>query len=372
MTSPIICSRCGVVRSVPTTDSNPEDISLFKTCTSCRNKLKAYRKTHVNCKKEIQRDTLHKSDDTTPAEVPFSPDVKKRRKFTKPLPFDSLLRKIYTSCKTTDLHIDDVYALEQWTLPHLSMSELDPLLASDEEDATSAVTVNVSAAVGAGPGERASDAAELESSGLLAAQAVKDVRFKSALIEALDVHYLSRVRHVLKCFGIEFRFYVSSWKNGRYYTTFKCVDDRTALKRFGIEIGVTQEILEPDPPLTYKESVMKSKLQSWLNPTENAQVDENLDIENEQVNSHFQTLIGFHCHSKLNCIVDYAKMEMRVKFDHKYHRAELKHEEDTEPEKEHVKKKPVPRRASVIETASSIQRPKLSDKLDELYKKLEF
>lgn len=321
-------------REVGVTDELLSELEEFRTCTTCRNKLKQYRKKHVLKKRKNTDEEQYKEDDEEKVLVITNADKKIKSShpylLRKQVEFDLILKKIHDMAENEDVNVDETCKIDEFTIPQPSIKKSISAIPGLEENIFS------------DDGDRYIGQANIErdpnhsssgvSSNLVCKQTEKDESFKSELIKSLEIHYINRIKHVLEICGYDFRFYVSSWKNGKYYVSFRCFDDKEAMKRFGIDdektaATATSVKLDHNEVGGYEAnqiSVLKSKVLGWVDPKDSGSVNLNLNVENEPVNSHFQTSIGYFCASKLNFIVDYMKLEFRVKFTHKFHRSELK------------------------------------------------
>lgn len=332
------CSRCRIIREVGVTDNKESDLNLYKTCRSCREKLKEYRRVHQHKLRRINEDRKFINDDNNEVDI-AAKQVKRSNNITtrKNIVFSNILSKIYQLAHKDDIFIDEICKIDDFTLPRITITENCSL---NEEG----VPVN-----------------------LLMKQAEKDEKLKSELAKCLEIHYVSRILHVLSCSNIEFRFYSSSWKNGNYYVQYRCIDDKTAMKRFGIGSDVE---IEQDDKIGERQTSLKSKVLDWIEPKNVESVSLQLDVNNEPVNLHFQQSLGYFCESKLNIIVNYSKRELRVKLKHKFHRPELKFRAN-EPDKsvQSVPMKPKLETISKVEN-ENVKEIGLSDKLENLHKGL--
>lgn len=333
------CSRCRTIREVGVTDNEDSDLNLYRTCRSCREKLRDYRRTHESKKSKINEDRKHINDDNIEVDI-ASTQVKKNKNAStirKSVDFNNILNKIYQTAYKTDVYINEVCKIDEFTLPHLTITE-NRRLGEDE------VAVN-----------------------LLMKQTERDEKLKSELARCLEVHYISRIQHVLYCSNVEFRFYSSSWKSGKYYAQYRCIDDKAALKRFGIDLDVE---IEQDDNVEERQSSLKSKVLDWIEPKNVESVSLQLDVDNEPVNLHFQQSLGYCCESRLNFIADYAKYELRVKLVHKFHRPELKFKSNIQEESVHSV--PMSSKDKYSEKEQDYEERKLglSDKLESLHRGL--
>lgn len=331
------CSRCKVIRKAGVTDRLLTDLENFKTCESCRDKLKHYRRKHVDKRRKIATDKKNTTDDQVNVNVALKRRNKKKNiSKSKYVIFGLLLEKIYNDAKIEDINIDETVQIDEFTLPKIFSStnkhenlgaeddnefyEINPdNVDTDEDDDSKLIS------------DKVENMQSLKSTYLLSLQTEKDEHLKNELIESFEVHYINRIRHILKLCDLEFKFYVSSWKNGKYYTTFKCSQDKLALKRFGIDVNQVDLIHDSSPNSGKGDgnSVLKSKLMDWVGSNDDAHIDPvvdlNLNIENLPVNSKFYNTFGYYCDSKLSFIVDYTKLEFNIKCVHKCHSMELKH-----------------------------------------------
>jgi beta-galactosidase beta subunit len=335
------CSRCKVKRELGVTDGLKTDLEEFRTCQTCRNKLKEYRKSHVSKKRKCKEDEKFIKDDQINVAIMSTIDKNLKKKLhihKKYADFQHILKIIYENSMIKDLEIDEICKIDEFALPHFLVNS------------NKSINKNNKTNDGDGDGDGDDDDndndadndndinSDIDSgfTNLLVKQTEKDEHFKIDLMNSLDVHYTSRIKKVLQTCGFDFRFYVSSWKNGKYYTSFRCFDDKCAMKRFGISAATTVTTSTKEPILDYKNeysnttqinnniSILKKKLLDWVEPIEMDAVNLNLEVENEPVSLHFNSTPGFYCDSKLNFIVDYSKFEFRIKLTHKFHRSELK------------------------------------------------
>lgn len=382
----IDCSRCKVKRKVGVTDPLISDLSNYKTCLSCRNKLKEYRRVHVKKKKKNERDKKNSSDDQVavaifPREI-TSKQLKMKKKYVE---MTRLLDKVYSDAKTQDLAIDEIVRIEPFTLPKVLAGST---LASRniEESKTDIISVLEGEATNISDDdeliareETEDDIPDSSTTYLLSKQINKDETLKASLIESFEIHYADRLRHVLRLCEYDFKFYVSSWKNGKYYVSFRCSEDKSALKRFGagfkLDLGGVNEEADNLPGTEARAesgkgtSLLKSRLLDWIEPTEIEPEELNLKIENEPVNSRFHSSFGYFCESRLNFIVDYFKLVFRIRFTHKHHRLDLKY---LEQNKKESKKKKILRAeekndpAKKIELGEAVQMMKSDDEKQEV------
>lgn len=342
---PISCSRCKVKRVVGISDPITADLSNYKTCVSCRNKLKEYRRVHVKKKKRVEKDKKNSSDDRVNVSIiPNAAGAKRSQVKRKTIEFRKLLETICNDVKSQDLMINETVLIDNFTLPKIiagitengvkSKKDADADISDLGEEADG---INVDEELFAH--EEATENLADGSTYLLSMQINKDEMLKNSLIESFEVHYIDRIRHVLRLCECDFKFYVSSWKNGKYYVSFRCSEDKSAFKRFGLDIDqinlshkesnrADSPSIEPAEGGNKETSLLKSKLLEWVEPTDIEPEDLNLRIENEPVNSRFNSSFGYFCASKMNLVVDYSKLEFRIKFAHKHHRLELKYLEE--------------------------------------------
>lgn len=375
------CSRCKIKRTVGVTDSTALEITNFRTCSSCRNKLKEYRKTHLYKLNNKLSKKIHKKDDQSKViMIPSNIEkyIKKGKTMKKYIDFNTILGNIYDNVKIKNLDIDEIVQIENFTVPKVLLGstslnfqnnkilnledkirdengkfEVDKdgklFLAQDQVDNDDDGFDN-----GENVGKEDENENEIlksisdNSRYSVSTQAEQEERIKNELIESFEIHYISRIKHILSLSDLEFKFYVSSWKNGKYYVSFKCTEDKKSFKRFGIDaekidlIGENNNKNEnndksgnnDNTDKTKNEnnnennpSVLKSKLLDWIEPNNNTNapiVELNSKIENESVASVFHSSFGYYCQSKLNFIVDYSKLEFRIKFVHNYHNLDLK------------------------------------------------
>ena len=320
------------------------DLSNYKTCLSCRNKLKEYRRVHVKKKKRVEKDKKNSSDDRVDVSIISNAAEAKRSEVKKKtIDFRKLLEIICNDVKSQDLMINETILIDNFTLPKIIAGITGNVKSKKGANADipdlgeEADDINVDEEIFAHE-ETAENLAE-GSTYLLSMQINKDEMLKNSLIESFEVHYIDRIRHVLRLCECDFKFYVSSWKNGKYYASFRCSEDKSAFKRFGLDIDQInlshEESKRADSPnigpaegCNKETSLLKSKLLEWVEPTNIEPEDFNLKIENEPVNSRFHSSFGYFCASKMNLIVDYSKLEFRIKFAHKHHRLELKYMEE--------------------------------------------
>ncbi|ODQ46775.1 hypothetical protein PICMEDRAFT_136342 [Pichia membranifaciens NRRL Y-2026] len=415
----ISCSRCKVKRVVGKTDFTIADLSNYKTCISCRNKLKEYRRVHVKKRRRVENEKKNSSDDRIDVSiVPSAVETKKAQGKKKAIEFKEFLEIIYNDVKRQDLVINETVLVDNFTLPR-NMTGLTGNVFVKKKEASADISdlseegddINVDNELNAH--EETVNSLTDGSTYLLSVQINKDEMLKNSLTESFEVHYIDRIRHVLRLCECDFKFYVSSWKNGKYYASFRCSEDKSAFKRFGVDtdqISLAHEKRRADSPTNEpgesadkETSLLKSKLLEWVEPTDVEPDDLNLKIENEPVNSRFHSSFGYFCGSKMNLIVDYSKLEFQLKFAHKHHRLELKYMEDQRQDSTgrlglEVEKESTLRKNIKTEIVQSSDRPndddkeehdgkgrenapnqyiladkdsRLSDKLDKLHKTLE-
>lgn len=114
----ISCSRCKVKRVVGKTDFTIADLSNYKTCISCRNKLKEYRRVHVKKRRRVENEKKNSSDDRIDVSiVPSAVETKKAQGKKKAIEFKEFLEIIYNDVKRQDLVINETVLVDNFTLP---------------------------------------------------------------------------------------------------------------------------------------------------------------------------------------------------------------------------------------------------------------
>lgn len=312
-----ICSRCKTPRILGVTDGIETEFEQFKTCMKCREKLKEYRRNHVDKRKSYKNNEKFRNDDRVNVIIMshFDENLKtKLHTHKKYADFNLILKNMYLNSNNKDLKIDEVFKIPEFTLPHFF---------NDENLEISKVNGNSDII----------DTGEYSIfTNLLLKQTEKDEKFKSNLINSLNLHFINRIKHILTLCNYEFKFYSSSWKNGKYYINLKCYDDKNAMKRFGIDIdNLVKTNEEGNQDSNSNEvSLLKSKLNDWVKPTDKDSSKLSFFVNSNEVNSKLLKTPGFYCHSKLTLIADYSKLEIRFKFSHKHHRFELNENSNNE------------------------------------------
>lgn len=325
----IICSRCKRKRFLGITDKNDDDLSTYQTCQPCRDKLKEYRRTYTNRKRQKLENLRNQHDDRS--KVLLRSTHEHKRKVNKLYTdFEAVLNKVYNHVKINDLDMNFTLRIPEFCIPK--------------------------------PNKQIECGYE-EQSNLLEQQVELDENFKSELTKSLETHYVDRIIHVLGICGYNFKFYVSSWKNGKYYATYKCIADKLAMKRFGVSEPSLKIDVEGRNSTEGKESTLKQQVLGWITPLEDSDsFDLNLNVRNEDVGLQLIQTYGYHCQSQLSFIADYTNLELTFKFKHQFHRSELK-----KPVHEN---KPAREKKPFSEISKHIDPADFSEKLDILHSKL--
>ncbi|KAG0679913.1 F-box only protein 3, partial [Pichia californica] len=258
-----ICSRCKVKREVNLTDTDEIDLINFKTCLLCRNKLKQYRKNFIKRQKNLKIDKDNKSDDKINVIIipqNINKYIKNGKILKKYSNLIKLFEKFYKFSKLNDIEIDEIIQIDKFTIPHNLIGQLNEniniydsneKINLNEENYHNDIEKDIIENIVEDEKEEEDDDDDDDddddeetfkninksSKYLLSNQTEKDEKLKNDLIESFEIHYINRIKHILKLCELDFKFYVSSWKNGKYYTSFRCIEDKNSLKRFGIDVN---------------------------------------------------------------------------------------------------------------------------------------